>query len=151
MKRDRFGQDTPPLLPEVHQAMLELRGTYNDAQKASGLIFPAENGEHHYRTMLAKPFADVLKHAGISKRFTPHGCRRTGAKLYGRTAGTRMAMEIAGHLTEQMHAHYAGADAEEKLAAARAAFGKLRVIEGGSLAESGVETVTPTVTPAFSK
>jgi integrase len=122
VKRNRFGQDLPPLLPEVYRAMLELRATYNEAQEASGLIFPAEDGRHHYRTLLAKPFKDILEHAAISKRFTPHGCRRTGAKLYGKTAGTRMAMEIAGHLTERMHEHYAGgAEPAQKLAAARAA------------------------------
>ena len=155
VKRDRFGEDLPPLLPEVYAAMVELKTTYNEAQQESGLIFPADDGRHHYRTLLAKPFADILEHAGIQKRFTPHGCRRTGAKLYGRTAGTRMAMEISGHLTEKMHAHYAGgADPEQKLAAARAAFGKLRVIDGGgekreengaSEAETGTQTGTPAI------
>ena len=37
-------------------------------------------------------------------------------------------MQMAGHMTEEMH----GADAAEKLAAAMAAFGNLRVIEGGA-------------------
>lgn len=47
-----------------------------------------------------------------------------------------MAMEIAGHVTEQMHKHYAGgAEPAQKLAAARAAFPNLRVIDGGGEAQ----------------
>jgi integrase len=162
VKRDRFGQDAPPLLPEVHEAMKELAEDYNAKQEASGLIFPNHEGGYHYRTMLQKPFEDICKHAGITKRFTPHGCRRTGAKLYGKTAGTRMAMEIAGHLTVEMHEHYAGVDADEKLAAARATFEKLRLIPGPEASSKGVEkrseeerfeveTGTQTGTQAISK
>ena len=88
-----------------------------------------------------KPFKDIVKAAGIERRFTPHGCRRTGAKLYGRTAGTRIAMDIAGHRTEKMHHHYAPTDAAEKQDAARKAFGGLRALESGSRSE----TVYPTV------
>ncbi len=95
-------------------------------------MFPNPEGEHHHRGLLRKCFADALERAEITKRFTPHGCRRTGAKLYGRTSGTRMSMEIAGHKTMAMHAHYAPIDAEEKQAAARSAFGGLRVLDGGA-------------------
>ena len=42
-----------------------------------------------------------------------------------------MAMQIAGHLTEEMHHHYAPVDAVEKQTAARNAFGGLRVLRGG--------------------
>lgn len=137
VKRDRFGEDSPPLLPEVHSALLTLKATYNEAQEASGLIFPAADGRHHYRTLLAKPFKDICKHACITNRFTPQGCRRTGAKLYGRTAGTRMAMDIAGHRTERMHQHYTPVDAEEKQAAARKAFGNLKLVGGTTVPDGG--------------
>jgi len=131
--------------------MLDLKATYNEAQAASGLIFPAEDGRHHTRTILRDPFKAILKKASITKRFTPHGCRRTGEKLYGRTSGTRMAMEIAGHRTEAMHRHYTPVDGEEKQAAARAAFGGLKVIQGGSSPESRDETLTPTLDPNSSQ
>ena len=137
VKRSRFSEDYPPLLPEVHDALLELKATYNDAQKASGLLFPSHHGKHRARSLLYKPFISICEEAQITKRFTPHGCRRTGAKLYGKTSGTRMAMSIAGHTTEAMHAHYAPVDAAEKQAAARAVFGKLQVIEGGARIELG--------------
>ena len=140
VKRDRFGEDAPPLLDEVYEALLEYRATLSEIQLASGLLFPAIDGRHHYRTLLANPFKDICARAGITKRFTPHGCRRTGAKLYGRTAGTRIAMDIAGHRTERMHQRYAPVDAEEKQAAGRRAFANLRVIAGGQSASDGEDT-----------
>lgn len=140
VKRDRFGEDVPPLMPEVHEALKGLKATYNEREAASGLLFPAADGRHHARTVLRKPFKDILKQAGITKRFTPHGCRRTGEKLYGRTAGTRMAMEIAGHKTLAMHHHYAPILADEKQAAARSAFGGLRVLDGGGTGDRAAKT-----------
>jgi hypothetical protein len=71
---------------------------------------------------------DICKGAGIAKRFTPTGARRTGETWYGRTSGTR-AMAITGHRTEAMHRHYGSADAEEKLAMATETWGpKLRLL-----------------------
>ncbi|MGF1508946.1 MAG: hypothetical protein ACFB9M_05520 [Myxococcota bacterium] len=104
MKRDRFGEDAPPLLEEVLDELNALRSTFNEKRRASGLLFATAQGGFRSRNGLRKPFLD--KHAGITKRFTPHGCRRTRAKLYCRTAGTRMAMDIAGHVTDAMHRHY---------------------------------------------
>jgi hypothetical protein len=81
-----------------------------------------------------------LRRAGIQKRFTPHGCRRTGAKLYGKTVGTRIAMAIVGHTAERMHQHYAPVDAAEKQAAARAAFGELHLVVGSVPGKTGDQT-----------
>ncbi len=128
VKRDRFGEDAPPLLPEVQEALRSHWATFNQEQRASGLVFPTTNGRHHARSVLRKPFKDILAKAGINKRFTPHGCRRTGEKIYGKTAGTRLAMEIAGHTTIRMHEHYTPIDASEKQAAARAAFAHLKLV-----------------------
>lgn len=142
VKRDRFGEDVPPLLEEVLTELRKLRSSFNEVQLASGLMFPTPDGRHHSRTILYKPFNDIREHAGITKRFTPHGCRRTGAKLYGRTAGTRMAMDITGHRTEAMHRHYTPVDAAEKSAAGRRAFAGLRVIAGGLEDSTGILTGT---------
>ncbi len=64
----------------------------------------------------------IRKKAGITKRFTPTGLRRTGETWYGRTVGTR-AMAITGHRTEAMHRHYGDPDAQEKLAIAARTWG----------------------------
>lgn len=143
VKRDRFGEDAPPLLEEVLDELRALRTTFNEKQRISGLLFPTAQGGFRSRNSLRKPFLDICKHAGITKRFTPHGCRRTGAKLYGRTAGTRMAMDIAGHVTDAMHRHYTPLSAAEKGEAGRRAFAGLRLIEGGAEAETGTQTGTP--------
>jgi integrase len=132
VKRDRFGEDAPPCLPEVLDALKQHWATFNEAQWKSGLMFPAKDGHPFDRGCLRKAFVDIRHRAGITKRFTPHGCRRTGEKWYGRTSGTRMAMEIAGHRTLRMHEHYTPVLAEEKQAAARGAFGQLRVISGAA-------------------
>lgn len=143
VKRDRFGEDAPPLLDEVLAELRALQATFNPKQRASGLLFPTAAGGFRCRNSMRKPFLDICKEAGITKRFTPHGCRRTGAKLYGRTAGTRMAMDIAGHVTDAMHRHYTPLDAAEKAAAGRQAFAGLKLIEGGASCETGTQTVTP--------
>ena len=41
-------------------------------------------------------------------------------------------MDIAGHRSERMHERYTPFDADEKLAAARKAFGGLKLVVGGS-------------------
>ena len=62
----RFGEDTPPLLDEVLAELRALRDTFNEAQRASGLLFPSTYS----------PCA-VLICGG------PHGHAHTGARLYG--------------------------------------------------------------------
>lgn len=88
VKRDRHGEDAPPLLPEVLEELEAHRAGFNAKQRASGLVFPSpRTGGHQTRTVLDRPFKDILAHAGIAKRFTPHGCRRTKAKLLGGRRG----------------------------------------------------------------
>jgi integrase len=75
-----------------------------------------------------KPIAAICKEAGITQRFTPHGCRRTGADLYRRSGGERIAMAVAGHTTVEMHRRYTRVDATEQMQAAERAFGGLRLV-----------------------
>ncbi|MBI4820914.1 MAG: tyrosine-type recombinase/integrase [Deltaproteobacteria bacterium] len=85
-------------------------GVEGDLQREAGEVGAALSGRRwsvprfHARTCLRKPIKDILKHASITKRFTPHGCRRTGSS---------MAMHIAGHRALAMHEHYAPVDATE--------------------------------------
>lgn len=139
VKGDRFGEDTPPLLPEVYEAILEARKTYNEAQLASGLVFPAKDGGLHDRQWLSEAFKEIVKKAGITIRFTPTGARRTGETWYGRTEGTsRVSMAISGHRTEAMHRHYGSAGADEKLELAKRTWAPhLRVVNGAKVEASG--------------
>lgn len=133
VKRDRFGEDTPPCLPEVLAALQRLWATFTPRQLESGLMFPARDGSHHDRSVLRKCFEHARAVARIEKRLTPHGLRRTGAKLLLHAAGRSLAMEIAGHTTEVMSRHYTPSQASEKLEAARKAF---RVLDGGAVEEA---------------
>lgn len=137
IKRGRFDLDTPPLHPVVWDFLLEHQASYSPVQAASGLVFPSRDGRAHSRTILDKPFKKILKAAGIRKRLTPHGCRRTGEALYGSAVGTRIAMLVAGHLGEKTSLHYqaialGGINAREKLQGAHQTFDSLRLGPGGT-------------------
>jgi integrase len=101
----------------------------NEARIASGFVFPAEDGRHHARTILRDPFNRIREAAGITKHFTPHGCRRTASALYRRVAGSAAAMAVVEHTTNAMHLHYAFIEARRRRARPR---GKaFKVLEGG--------------------
>ena len=86
---------------------------------------------------MREPFQNILKHAKITKRFTPHGCRRTANDVYRQTTSEVVTRSITGHLTHRMHAHYSTVSAEEKVRAATAAFADLIPEEGSVPTASG--------------
>ena len=119
VKRSRRSADFPPLWPELLEALEAHRETFNEAQRAWGLLFPSREGGLKARSVLNKPFRDILQAAEIHKRLTPSsGPRRTAARLYRKVADSAVASAVAGHLTDQMHRHYGRVDAEEKRMAA---------------------------------
>ncbi len=132
VKRSRISKDVAPLLPELATLLEAKRAAFTDEQRASGLVFPAVRPRHAgdpigpvARSVLDEPFQRWLAKAGITKRFTPHGLRRTAALAY-RLAGTStLARDILGHRTEEMHRHYAPEQTEERRAAAERAFSGL--------------------------
>jgi integrase len=139
VKRSRTSKDVAPLTDELKAALEAHEAALNDDQKDSGLVFPSEGGGFRSRSVLDEPFRIILKAAGISKRFTPHGCRRTAAALYRKVAGSVVSKAIAGHTTDAMHAHYAVVDAAELRQVGERAGRRLRIIEGSGLS-SGPET-----------
>lgn len=76
-------------------------------QKASELLFPAEDGTFSSENFLTKAFAAVGGLIGLKKKFTPRGMRRTFNDL-ARVANVEalVTKSISGHLTEQMREHY---------------------------------------------
>jgi integrase len=54
--------------------------------------------------------------AGISKRLTAHGLRRTFNDLARRVSNREVVMAITGHTTDRMFEHYSLVDAAEKQA-----------------------------------
>ena len=132
VKRSRRSADFPPLWPEVLEALEADRATFNEAQLASGLLFPTAAGGVRSRSGLNKPFTAILARAGIDKRLTPSsGPRRTAARLYRKVADSAVAMAVAGHLTDDMHRHYGRVDVEEKQQAASRLRAKLNLVDDG--------------------
>lgn len=76
-------------------------------QKTSELLFPGEFGGLRGPSVLRKPFASCAKAAGIEKKFTPRGMRRTFNDL-ARLAklDSLVTKSISGHLTDRMKEHY---------------------------------------------
>lgn len=129
VKRSRRAVDRVPLLPEVWTVLQAQWAEHTERQVASGLAFPSRSGRHHAKSILRKPVMRIAAEAGIDKRLTPHGFRRTAVDMYRRTSSSVVSKAIAGHLTEGMHAHYSRVDEKEKLEAATKAFGHLRLVD----------------------
>jgi len=72
-------------------------------QKESDLLFPALHGGYRTASVLNKPFADVVDHIKLGRKFTQRGMRRTFNDLT-RAAKVEaiVTRSISGHLTERM-------------------------------------------------
>jgi integrase len=64
------------------------------------------------------PLQRALARAGITKRVTVHGLRRTFNNLSRQVAGNIVTRAITGHVTDEMTEHYSHVDRAEKLRAA---------------------------------
>jgi hypothetical protein len=90
--------------------------------RASIYLFPSTTGGLRSRSVLDKPFRDVLEALGWTIKLTPKGMRRTFNDL-ARYAHVHdiILRAISGHQTERMQRHYSTAQHEEM----RAAVGKV--------------------------
>lgn len=84
-------------------------------QKASELLFPAEDGGYRSECFLTKSFAKVRRLIGLKKKITPKGMRRTFNDLT-RLAKTEdlVIRSISGHQTERMRELYSTVHPEEQ-------------------------------------
>jgi len=84
-------------------------------QKASELLFPAEDGGFRSRSALKKPFVAVATAIGLKKHVSPKAMRRTFQDL-ARAAEVKdiVTRAISGHATETMQHHYSTVAADEK-------------------------------------
>jgi hypothetical protein len=74
---------------------------------------------------LQKPLEAALAEAGIAKRFTIHGFRRTFNNLRRQATSGEVVRSMTGHVTERMTEHYSHVGADEKRAAVRLALSPL--------------------------
>ena len=84
-------------------------------QKASELLFPAEDGGLRSVSFLKKAFATVGTLIGLNKRVTPRGMRRTFNDL-ARAANVEaiVTKSISGHQTDRMRDHYSTVTPDEQ-------------------------------------
>jgi integrase len=101
-----------------------------------GWVFPGRNGGVIAANALRTALATALKHAGIGRRFTVHGLRRSFNNLSRQVAGEIVTRSITGHVSQEMTEHYSHVGREEKLAAAsevvKLVFGEKPAEEGRS-------------------
>lgn len=128
VKRRRTAKDTVPLVDWVWAAVETEWSHHNRKQVESGLAFPAANGGLRSGSCLNDAMAEVRTSLNLP-RLTPHGLRRTAAVMYRRVASSAVSMSVLGHLTEQMHRHYAVVSTSEKQVAAAQAFAKISELD----------------------
>lgn len=81
---------------------------------SAGWVFPNGAGKLRANGSLSDANRRVLKRAGITKRFTIHGLRRTATDLLRRAAVDPVAAKaIIGHTTDRMREHYSTVGADE--------------------------------------
>lgn len=141
----------PPLLVDVLRWHIATQLTTLE-QKASELLFPAEDGGFRSRSALKKPFVAVATAIGLTKHVSPKAMRRTFQDL-ARAAEVKdiVTRAISGHATETMQHHYSTVAADEKklaiakvieLAGAREAIARGASARGG--VQGGVHDQNPT-------
>jgi integrase len=106
---------TVPLTAELAEVLRDRR---RNARGGAGWVFANEDGGLLGPCALRFPLRRVLKRAGITKRVSVHGLRRTFNNLSRQVAGVIVTRAITGHVTEEMTEHYSHVDRAEKLRAA---------------------------------
>ena len=121
-QKTKVDQDIPlpPALMRVLRAHVAALAA--GPMRTSSYLFPSTTGGMRSRSVLDKPFRDVLKALGWTVKLTPKGMRRTFNDL-ARQAHVHdiILRAISGHQTERMQRHYSTAQQEEM----RAAVGKV--------------------------
>ena len=130
---------TVPLTAELAEVLRDLRAT---TRGGAGWVFANEDGGLLGPCALRFPLRRVLKRAGITKRVSVHGLRRTFNNLSRQVAGVIVTRAITGHVTEEMTEHYSHVDRAEKLRAAD------QVVALAGLRNAANDNTTPPNVPA---
>jgi len=104
-----------PLTAELAEV---LRAHRPNVVSAGAWVFPNAEGGLLRPGAIRPVLRRALKRAGITKRVTVHGLRRTFNNLSRQVAGAIVTRAITGHVTEEMTEHYSHVDRAEKLRAA---------------------------------
>ncbi len=103
---------------------------------AEGWVFPRPNGKVYYSGDLGPKVKKAMTTAGITKRFTPHGLRRSFNNLARQEGADAIVIRsIMGHSTAEMTEHYSHVPIGEKRGCIDKVVGRIR--------ESGTPGGTP--------
>jgi hypothetical protein len=135
MEQTKTGLDQEiPLPPDAMNVLREHVASLPEGpMRESILLFPSTTGGMRSRSVLDKPFRDVVDALKWSVRLTPRGMRRTFQDL-ARKADVHdvVTRAISGHQTERMQRRYSTAQLEEM----RVAVGKVICIATARVAEA---------------
>ncbi len=113
----KSGKHAGALVPELADMLKAHRERLMRSQNsgfAKGLVFPTSVGTHHDHRTLSKAITRAAKVAGITRRFTPHGCRRTLNTIAMGFAPAELVRKVLGHNTAGMTERYLAADMPAK-------------------------------------
>jgi len=109
---------TVPLVGLLSSVLSEHRLSMNEARVPTGpsdLVFPSKRGTCRKPSVLRKPFDQVLKEMELTRRFTPHGMRRTFNNIMRQTVEDGVLVRsMTGHVDERMTTHYSSVGTPEK-------------------------------------
>ena len=128
----KSGRHSGALVPELVDVLREHRAKLLREQHpgmAEGLVFPTSIGTHIDHRAVSKAITRAAKAAGITKRFTPHGCRRTLNTIAMQVAPAELVRKVIGHNTAGMTERYLAAGLSDKR---RLVEGVARVVRGGA-------------------
>ncbi len=138
---------TVPLTPELGHVLEAHRRLLVQAQHpglAAGWVFPSVRGGLRTSSSIVKPLVAALKKAGVRRRQTVHGLRRTLNDLLRQVTTGEVVRAVTGHVTERMTEHYSHVAAAEKSAAVSRA---LRLVVGGAGGDVGGDRAPGAVDP----
>jgi len=94
----------------------------------AGWVFPSSSGTPKSSASIRPALLAALADAGVRRRQTVHGLRRTFNDLLRQLTSGEVVRSMTGHSSAAMTGHYSHVDAKEKSAAVSRAF---EVIRGG--------------------
>ena len=102
------------------------------------LVFPSRKGTCMKPSTLARPIREVLQEAGIERRLTPHGMRRTFNNLMRQVVSDGVLVRsMTGHMDERMTGHYSVVGMPEKQHALQRVFVRIGMaVDEGAAAKS---------------
>jgi integrase len=133
----------PDLLREVLRAHREQLVAAQHPGLASGLVFPSIKGTPLASSRMSDTLQDACKQAGIARRFTSHGFRRTLTDLLRNAqVDPVIAAGLTGHETERMRRHYSTVRSSEAVEAGERVV-RLLQLQTESIQESTQESNGP--------